>query len=264
MFCWFPALTFSSLCGPCFYEWLFWFSDFAESPAPWATEACGWWSIPKNFCIHQRCDRSSSFDDCTIFLCFSFISNPKFACSIHIWAVYIVCSGKPIEVKWPNLQCGQPQQWSNSEAARWNDDWGRSELRLVWFFIVLVLLLDEVKVIFWSPAGLCKGKRGTFAPDTNHWYKLWRILRCRLWWQWQENSWYDHHQQATWYNAMSHFLSYFPSIKIISDFNWTTQFCSGWNPKTSLWDLLESTLTYQHRTYAEAIKQATAKPAASS
>jgi UDP-apiose/xylose synthase len=36
----------------------------------------------------------------------------------------------------------------------------------------------------------------------------------------------------------------------------------GWNPKTSLWDLLESTLTYQHRTYAEAIKQAIAKPAA--
>ncbi|KAE8674884.1 UDP-D-apiose/UDP-D-xylose synthase 1 [Hibiscus syriacus] len=28
----------------------------------------------------------------------------------------------------------------------------------------------------------------------------------------------------------------------------------GWNPKTSLWDLLESTLTYQHRTYAEAIE----------
>ncbi|KAL8227211.1 hypothetical protein R6Q57_017043 [Mikania cordata] len=36
----------------------------------------------------------------------------------------------------------------------------------------------------------------------------------------------------------------------------------GWNPKTSLWDLLESTLTYQHRTYAEAIKQAIAKPSA--
>ncbi|KAF4376752.1 hypothetical protein F8388_025623 [Cannabis sativa] len=33
----------------------------------------------------------------------------------------------------------------------------------------------------------------------------------------------------------------------------------GWNPKTSLWDLLESTLTYQHRTYAEAIKKAIAK-----
>ncbi|WVY99239.1 hypothetical protein V8G54_031390 [Vigna mungo] len=29
----------------------------------------------------------------------------------------------------------------------------------------------------------------------------------------------------------------------------------GWNPKTSLFDLLESTLTYQHRTYAEAIKK---------
>jgi UDP-apiose/xylose synthase len=36
----------------------------------------------------------------------------------------------------------------------------------------------------------------------------------------------------------------------------------GWDPKTSLWDLLESTLTYQHRTYAEAVKQAIAKPAA--
>lgn len=38
----------------------------------------------------------------------------------------------------------------------------------------------------------------------------------------------------------------------------------GWNPKTSLWDLLESTLTYQHRTYAEAIKKAIAKPAGTS
>ena len=37
----------------------------------------------------------------------------------------------------------------------------------------------------------------------------------------------------------------------------------GWNPKTSLWDLLESTLTYQHKTYAEAVKQAIAKPVAS-
>ncbi|CAL0333998.1 unnamed protein product [Lupinus luteus] len=37
----------------------------------------------------------------------------------------------------------------------------------------------------------------------------------------------------------------------------------GWNPKTSLWDLLESTLTYQHRTYAEAIKKVIAKPIAS-
>ncbi|KAD5508669.1 hypothetical protein E3N88_16372 [Mikania micrantha] len=36
----------------------------------------------------------------------------------------------------------------------------------------------------------------------------------------------------------------------------------GWNPKTSLWDLLESTLTYQHTTYAEAIKQVIAKPSA--
>ncbi|KAL2325235.1 hypothetical protein Fmac_024293 [Flemingia macrophylla] len=37
----------------------------------------------------------------------------------------------------------------------------------------------------------------------------------------------------------------------------------GWNPKTSLWDLLESTLTYQHRTYAEAVKKVIAKPVAS-
>ncbi|GER55609.1 UDP-D-apiose/UDP-D-xylose synthase [Striga asiatica] len=37
----------------------------------------------------------------------------------------------------------------------------------------------------------------------------------------------------------------------------------GWNPKTSLWDLLESTLTYQHRTYAEAIKKATSQAMAS-
>ncbi|MBA0732472.1 hypothetical protein Gogos_016562 [Gossypium gossypioides] len=37
----------------------------------------------------------------------------------------------------------------------------------------------------------------------------------------------------------------------------------GWNPKTSLWDLLESTLTYQHRTYAEAIKKSMAKPTSS-
>ncbi|PPS03786.1 hypothetical protein GOBAR_AA16874 [Gossypium barbadense] len=37
----------------------------------------------------------------------------------------------------------------------------------------------------------------------------------------------------------------------------------GWNPKTSLWDLLESTLTYQHRTYSEAIKKSMAKPTSS-
>ncbi|KAJ9558992.1 hypothetical protein OSB04_013606 [Centaurea solstitialis] len=36
----------------------------------------------------------------------------------------------------------------------------------------------------------------------------------------------------------------------------------GWDPKTSLWDLLESTLTYQHRTYAEAVKQSIAKAVA--
>ncbi|KMZ68719.1 UDP-D-apiose/UDP-D-xylose synthase 2 [Zostera marina] len=37
----------------------------------------------------------------------------------------------------------------------------------------------------------------------------------------------------------------------------------GWNPKTSLFDLLESTLTYQHKTYAEAIKRDIAKSTAS-
>ena len=38
---------------------------------------------------------------------------------------------------------------------------------------------------------------------------------------------------------------------------------SGWNLKTSLWDLLESTFTYQHRTYAQAIKKVIAKLVAS-
>ncbi|CAN8320358.1 unnamed protein product [Cochlearia groenlandica] len=38
---------------------------------------------------------------------------------------------------------------------------------------------------------------------------------------------------------------------------------SGWDPKTSLWDLLESTLTYQHKTYVEVVKKATSKPVAS-
>ncbi|CAA2953440.1 UDP-D-apiose/UDP-D-xylose synthase 2-like [Olea europaea var. sylvestris] len=37
----------------------------------------------------------------------------------------------------------------------------------------------------------------------------------------------------------------------------------GWNPNTSLWDLLESTLTYQHKTYAEAIEKAISKFVAS-
>ncbi|KAI4304717.1 hypothetical protein MLD38_040192 [Melastoma candidum] len=37
----------------------------------------------------------------------------------------------------------------------------------------------------------------------------------------------------------------------------------GWNPKTSLWDLLESTLTYQHRTYSEAIKNTMSEAVAS-
>ncbi|KMZ69606.1 Bifunctional polymyxin resistance arnA protein [Zostera marina] len=36
----------------------------------------------------------------------------------------------------------------------------------------------------------------------------------------------------------------------------------GWNPKTSLWDLLESTLTYQHKTYSQAVKRDIAKPTA--
>ncbi|PKA59717.1 UDP-glucuronic acid decarboxylase 1 [Apostasia shenzhenica] len=36
----------------------------------------------------------------------------------------------------------------------------------------------------------------------------------------------------------------------------------GWSPKTSLQDLLDSTLTYQHKTYAEAIKRAMTKPTA--
>lgn len=44
----------------------------------------------------------------------------------------------------------------------------------------------------------------------------------------------------------------------------TVHFLAGWNPKTSLWDLLESTLTYQHRTYAEAIKQTMSKSTATS
>lgn len=33
----------------------------------------------------------------------------------------------------------------------------------------------------------------------------------------------------------------------------------GWNPKTPIWDMLESTLTYQYKTYAESIKQTIAK-----
>eukprot|EP01018_Ginkgo_biloba_P003221 Gb_06861 [translate_table: standard] len=38
----------------------------------------------------------------------------------------------------------------------------------------------------------------------------------------------------------------------------------GWEPKTSLWDLLESTLTYQHKTYSRAVKQAMSTSIASS
>ncbi|KAH7680552.1 UDP-glucuronate decarboxylase protein [Dioscorea alata] len=37
----------------------------------------------------------------------------------------------------------------------------------------------------------------------------------------------------------------------------------GWSPKASLSDLLESTLTYQHKTYAEAMKRMTARSATS-
>ncbi|KAG5248079.1 UDP-D-APIOSE/UDP-D-XYLOSE SYNTHASE family protein [Salix suchowensis] len=37
----------------------------------------------------------------------------------------------------------------------------------------------------------------------------------------------------------------------------------GWNPKTSLWDLLDSTLTYQHKTYADAIKKVMSQPTTS-
>ncbi|KMZ68718.1 Bifunctional polymyxin resistance arnA protein [Zostera marina] len=36
----------------------------------------------------------------------------------------------------------------------------------------------------------------------------------------------------------------------------------GWDPKTSLFDLLESTLTYQHKTYAEAVNRNIAKSTA--
>lgn len=111
------------------------FSDFAESPTPWATEACGWWPIPKNFYIHQRCDRSSSFDDCTTFLCFSLILNPKFCVQYTYLNCVLFCSGKPSEGQWPYLQCGQPQQWSNSEAARRNDDRGGG--RILWFKFLL-------------------------------------------------------------------------------------------------------------------------------
>jgi UDP-apiose/xylose synthase len=35
-----------------------------------------------------------------------------------------------------------------------------------------------------------------------------------------------------------------------------------WEPKTSLYDLMESTLTYQHATYAEAVKRAMSKTTA--
>jgi len=38
----------------------------------------------------------------------------------------------------------------------------------------------------------------------------------------------------------------------------------GWDPKTSLWDLLDYTLTYQHKTYSHAVKQAMSTSIASS
>uniref|UniRef100_A0A0A9A5I4 NAD(P)-binding domain-containing protein n=1 Tax=Arundo donax TaxID=35708 RepID=A0A0A9A5I4_ARUDO len=38
----------------------------------------------------------------------------------------------------------------------------------------------------------------------------------------------------------------------------------GWNPKTPLKDLLETTLTYQHKTYKEAIKRQMSQASASS
>jgi hypothetical protein len=38
----------------------------------------------------------------------------------------------------------------------------------------------------------------------------------------------------------------------------------GWNPKTPLKDLLETTLTYQHKTYKEAVKRQMSQASASS
>ena len=35
-----------------------------------------------------------------------------------------------------------------------------------------------------------------------------------------------------------------------------------WEPKTSMYDLMESTLTYQHATYADAVKRAMSKTTA--
>jgi UDP-apiose/xylose synthase len=37
----------------------------------------------------------------------------------------------------------------------------------------------------------------------------------------------------------------------------------GWNPKTPLKDLLETTLTYQHKTYKEAVKRQMSQASAS-
>lgn len=56
-------------------------------------------------------------------------------------------------------------------------------------------------------------------------------------------------------------------VLIVEQMKWQKAngtYITGWNPKTSLWDLLESTLTYQHRTYSEAVKKATSKPASTS
>lgn len=35
-----------------------------ESPASWATQACGWWWIPENFRLYQGCNWSCFTDDC--------------------------------------------------------------------------------------------------------------------------------------------------------------------------------------------------------
>eukprot|EP00897_Mesotaenium_endlicherianum_P005877 jgi/Mesen1/5317/ME000265S04479 len=52
---------------------------------------------------------------------------------------------------------------------------------------------------------------------------------------------------------------YDDSDKRIPDMT-SIQECLGWQPHTSLYDLLEVTLTYQHKTYAEAVKKAMNNP----
>ena len=109
---------FSNVCTASFLLWLLlllvtlaskiddvWFSDFAESPTPRATEARGWWPIPKNFYIHQRCNWSSSFDDCTTFLCFSLISNPKVFC---IWICLLPVQENPARANGQIFNVGNP------------------------------------------------------------------------------------------------------------------------------------------------------------